>query len=138
MILSIVQNLLKKIFFVHGNIYGKTEIKKNSQDILNKHINLKDNNNYENKVELIDRGKGINDYEYQIIVESCIEAQDNNTFQISQNCIKNIKNKINGEWLVFISNDSDVNYDFFLTFIVNQCYVVFKYKGNQFQICQFR
>ena len=99
---------------------------------------MKDNNNYENKVELLDRGGGINDYEYQIIVESCIEAQDNNLFQVSQNCIKNIKKKINGEWLVFISKDNDVNYDFSLTFIVNQCYAVFKYKGNQFQVCQFK
>ena len=130
---------LEENFLVHGDIYGKTEIKRNiSQDILNKQINLKDNNNYENKVELLDRGGGINDYEYQIIVESCIEAQDNNLFQVSQNCIKNIKKKINGEWLVFISKDNDVNYDFSLTFIVNQCYAVFKYKGNQFQVCQFK
>ena len=130
---------LEENFLVLGDIYGKTEVKKNSMDILFKQKNLEDNNNFENKIELLGRGKGINDYEYQIIVESCIEAQNNsNLFQISQNCIKNIKSKINGEWFVFISNDKDVNYDFSLTFIVNQCYVVFKYKGNQYQICQFK
>ena len=129
---------LEENFFVHGDIYGKTETKKSSKEILNEQKNLKVDNNFENKVELLVRGRGINDYEYQIIIESCIEAKDNNLFQISQNCINNIKNKINGEWLVFISNDNYDNYDFFLSFIVNQCYVVFKYKGNQFQVCQFK
>ena len=34
--------------------------------------------NYESKIQLINKGKEIQDNEYQIIIKSCIEVKDNN------------------------------------------------------------
>ena len=88
------------------------------------------------KVELLEKGSGINDKETQIIINSCIEVQDNNLTPISNNCIQKIKNQIKREWFIFICNEDESNYDFYLSFIYNDCFVIFKYGKNIFQVCE--
>jgi serine/threonine protein kinase len=125
-------------FFVQGgDIYGKTEVK-NSNDLFNfqNYQNNQNSMNFESRIKLLDRGSGITDNAYRIIIESCIEVQDSNKRPMAQECINRIKSKLNGEWLVFIADESDDNYDFYISFIVNHNNLVFKYGKNEFQVCQ--
>ena len=127
-------------FFVQGgDIYGKTEVK-NSNDLFNfqNYQNNQNSMNFESRIKLLDRGSGITDNAYRIIIESCIEVQDSNKRPMAQECINRIKSKLNGEWLVFIADESEENYDFFISFIVSQNNLVFKYGKNEFQICQLK
>ena len=127
-----------------GDIYGqKRKMSKSLRDI--ESSLEKKNNNIKSKVQLFKIGGGINDNEYQFIVKSCIEAQDNissllscaNNDQnpISSAIIKDIKSQLKGEWFVFICNEEESNYDFFLP-IYKERYIVFKYEQSIFQVYQ--
>jgi serine/threonine protein kinase len=126
-----------------GDIYGqKRKMSKSLRDI---ESSLEKKNNIKSKVQLFKIGGGINDNEYQFIVKSCIEAQDNissllscaNNDQnpISSAIIKDIKSQLKGEWFVFICNEEESNYDFFLP-IYKERYIVFKYEQSIFQVYQ--
>jgi serine/threonine protein kinase len=122
-------------FFVQGgDIYGKTEVK-DSKDLFN-FQNYQNNMDFESRIKLLDRGSGITDNAYRIIIESCIEVQDSNIRPMAQECINRIKNKLKGNWFVFIADESDENYDFFISFIVNHNSLAFRYGKNEFQVCQ--
>ena len=122
-------------FFVQGgDIYRKTE--SNSSKNLFNFQNFQNRNDFESKIELLERGSGITDNAYRAIIESCIEVQDSNKRPMAQECIDRIKRKLDGEWLVFIADESDDNYDFYISFIVNHNNLVFKYGKNEFQVCQ--
>ena len=122
-------------FFVQGaDIYGKTEVK-DSKGLFN-YQNYQNNMDFESRIKLLNRGSGITDNAYRIIIQSCIEVQDSNKYPMSQECINKLKSKLNGEWLVFIANESDENYDFYISSIVNDNNLVFSYGKNEFQICQ--
>ncbi len=87
------------------------------------------------KVQVISRGNGINDIDYREITNACVEVQDSRAFPMSQKCIDKIKQKIRGEWYVFVCPESDTNYDFYLSFVDKGKYLTFKYNGNEFHVC---
>ena len=122
-------------FFVQGDIYGKTDIY-NSNNLSLSHnfasMSLYDEEN----VVILNRGAGINNYECEIISNACVEVEDNNCYPISHNVIKIINYKLKGEWMVIVCPENEFNYDFFLTFSYIQRYVILKYKGNIFHVCQ--
>ena len=89
----------------------------------------------DSKVQVISRGNGINDMDYREITNSCVEVQDSRAFPMSQRCIDKIKQKIRGEWYVFVCPESDTNYDFYLSFVDKGKYLTFKYNGNEFHVC---
>ena len=134
-------------FFIQGNIYGTNSNggffgKSESAFIYN---NINNSNyfdikeNYESKIQLINKGKEIKDNEYQIIIKSCIEAKDNkNLYPLSQHCADKIKNQINGQWFVLVYMEEDTNYDYFSSMLKDERYVIFKYKDNLFQVCQIK
>ena len=122
-------------FFVQGgDIYRKTE--SNSSKNLFNFQNFQNRKDFESRIELLERGSGITDDAYRVIIESCIEVQDSNKRPMAQECINRIKSKLNGDWFVFIADESDENYDFYISFIVNHNNLVFKYGKNEFQVCQ--
>ena len=122
-------------FFVQGgDIYRKTE--SNSSKNLFNFQNFQNRKDFESRIELLERGSGITDNAYRVIIESCIEVQDSNKRPMAQECINRIKSKLNGDWLVFIADESDDNYDFYISFVVNHNNLVFKYGKNEFQVCQ--
>ena len=122
-------------FFVQGgDIYRKTE--SNSSKNLFNFQNFQNRKDFESRIELLERGSGITDNTYRVIIESCIEVQDSNKRPMAQECINRIKSKLNGDWLVFIADESDDNYDFYISFVVNYNNLVFKYGKNEFQVCQ--
>ena len=87
------------------------------------------------KVQVISRGKGINDKEFNDITSSCIEVQDKKIIPISNMCIKKIKEKLRGEWYVFVVPEKETNYDFYLSFVDGGKYLTFKYDLNEFHVC---
>ena len=123
-------------FVQGGDIYANTEVK-SSKDLFNPQ-NYQNKKDFESKIKLLERGKGITDNTYRAIIESCIEVQDSNKCKMAPECINRIKSKLNGEWLVFIANESEENFDFFVSNFVNQNYLVFVYGNNEFQVCQLK
>ena len=122
-------------YFVQGgDIYRKTE-SNSSKNVFN-FQNFQNRKDFESRIELLERGSGITDDAYRVIIESCIEVQDSNKRPMAQECINRIKSKLNGDWFVFIADESDENYDFYISFIVNHNNLVFKYGKNEFQVCQ--
>ena len=87
------------------------------------------------KIEVKSRGNGINDKEYNDITASCMEVQDKNIIPMSSMCIKKIKEKINGEWYVFVCPEKETNYDFYLSYVEGGKYLTFKYGDNEFHVC---
>ena len=86
-------------------------------------------------VQILSRGMGINDKECQDIIASCIEVYSKNLAPISNRCIQLIKEKIGGEWYIFVCPDSETNYDFYLSFVDGGKYITFKYGTNEFHVC---
>ena len=87
------------------------------------------------KVQVVSRGNGINDVDYREITNACVEVQDSRVIPMSQKCIDKIKQKIRGEWYVFVCPESEKNYDFYLSFVDKGKYLTFKYNGNEFHVC---
>ena len=116
--------------YCEGNIYG-------TKRQYSKSLSFFDKQDYSNsKIDILEKGRGINDKESHIIINSCIEAQNKNLNPLSNNCIQKIKNQINGEWFVFVCNEEDSNYDYFLSFINNNSFLIFKYEKKIFHIYQ--
>lgn len=90
------------IFSDNYNIYGE---KKSSKTLFNVNDYMDKKDDFLSKIELLQRGNGINDKEYQIIVEACIETQDKNPLPISVMCMDKIKNQLKGEWFVFVISE---------------------------------
>ena len=81
----------------------------------------------------------INEKEYDIIVSTCIKIQDSKASPpLSIKCINKIKEKIGGEWLVFVRRESDKNYDFYLSRKKLDKSLSFIYSGNLYDICLIR
>ena len=93
-------------------------------------------NKYNSKIKLISRGIGLNEKEFDIIIESCIEIQDSKAaLPLSIKCITKIKEQIGGEWFVFACPETEKNYDFYLSYTENQKFCIFKYSGNEYHVC---
>ena len=87
-------------------------------------------------VEVVSRGNGINDKEYNDITSSCIEVNDKHIIPMSTMCIKKIKEKLNGEWYVFVCPEKETNFDFYLSFVDGGRFLTFKYGKNEFHVCR--
>ena len=123
-------------FSVQGDIYGNIEAKSTKNLINVCDILAEDDDNLEYKIDLLNRGKGINDREYKAILRACIESQDKDLYPLADKCINRIKNIINGEWFVFVCSEEESNYDFYLSYARDDKYLSFKYKENNFQVIQ--
>ena len=87
------------------------------------------------RVQVISRGNGINEKEFQDITNACIEVQDKHVMPMSNMCIKKIKEKVRGEWYVFVCPEKETNFDFYLSFVDGGKYLTFKYGLNEFHVC---
>ena len=121
-----------------GNIYEAKE--KNFSSTNLEITEFEKNFDIESKINLIKRGRAINDKEYQIIISNSIESFDNNNnnlFPLCQSCKEKIKNNLGGEWVVFICDEQDNNYDFFIS-DAEENIVKFKYKNGLFHIFKIK
>ena len=121
-----------------GNIYEAKE--KNFSSTNLEITEFEKNFDIESKINLIKRGRAINDKEYQIIISNSIESFDNNNnnlFPLCQSRKEKIKNNLGGEWVVFICDEQDNNYDFFIS-DAEENIVKFKYKNGLFHIFKIK
>ena len=118
--------------FTEGDIYGQKQKEFSCSTNLGIYSFANDKN-FELKINLINRGGNINDHEYKTIIEACIESQDKNLLPLAQRCLENIKSKLQGQWFVFVCNEEDTNFDYFINTTPDNS-VYFKYKKNDFQV----
>ena len=88
------------------------------------------------RVQVISRGNGISESEYQAISSACIAAQDSRSPHLSNVCIQKIKEKIRGEWYVFVCPESDTNYDFYLSYVDGGKFLTLKLGVNEYHIVE--
>ena len=101
--------------------------------------NYTSSNTNNSKIKLISKGSGINQKEFDVIVSSCIKIQDSKTQPpFSIKCIQKIKEKIGGEWFVFVRPLSEKNYDFYISYVKSKKYLSFTYEGNLYNISLIR
>ena len=111
-------------FYIQGDIYGKSK----SQDI-------SDNQKY--KIELHDRGRNINNDEYNCIIETCLDIlKQKSGSSISRICANEIRKKIKGEWFVFATDEMEDNYDFYISNSNGGRHIIFSCGDKIFQVCQ--
>ena len=122
-------------YFCQGDIYGLTDIK-STKNLFNVNNFFTEEDNYESKIQLLNKGCGIKYNEYKEIIHACVDTIDKNLYPLSDNCIKDIKKRINGEWFVFVCPETENNYDFYLSDTNNEDYLSFEYKGNIFKVLQ--
>ena len=122
-------------YFFQGDIYGLTDIK-STKNLVNVNNFFTEEDSYESKIQLLNKGRGIKYNEYKEIIHACVDTLDKKLFPLSDNCIKEIKKKINGEWFVFVYPETEKNFDFYLCDTKNEDYLSFEYKGSIFKVLQ--
>ena len=88
------------------------------------------------KLQLIAKGKGIDQNEYNGIIQGCTMAYNINSNPLSNECVKNIKNLIRGEWFVFVCPVGSKQYDFSLSIVTGADFLSFSLDSTQFQVCR--
>ena len=88
--------------------------------------------------QLIRQGPGIDNTEFQTIVSSAQRALYDKMSPLSTGVANMIKNKIGGEWFVFIAPIGENNYDFSLSIITSSDFLSFKYGGFHFQVFRLK
>ena len=90
----------------------------------------------DSKIKIISKGKGINEKECNTITSICIEIKNSKISPpLSIKCVNKIKEKIGGEWLVFVCSENEKNYDFYLSYVKGAKYLIFSYAGYEFHVC---
>ena len=121
---SIHKEIKENYFNVQCDIYGKSK----SEELIN-------HNKY--KIELIQRGRNLNDYEYNCIINTCLDIfKSNQNPPISSLCTTEIRNKLGGEWFVFVTDEMEYNYDFYISNSNDGRFVIFNVGDALFQVCQ--
>ena len=116
-------NLRGDGFLVQGDIYGKSK----SEELINARKYV---------IELLEKGEKLSKEDYDCITNVCKESVMQNLENKSNFCIKEIKDKIKGEWLVFVVDEMEYNYDFYISYINDSKYAVFNCGDFQFQVVQ--
>ena len=92
-----------------------------------------------NFIELA-RGNGIDKNEYDKIVNAAKKAYDesrNDTQTVSFKTGREIKNTLNGQWFVFVS-EKGKKFDFSLSSVASSDYLTFTIGSTLFQVCRLR
>ena len=93
---------------------------------------------FQPKFSLFKRGKGIDENEYNTIIGSAISSYLNHTNPLSSGTAYSIKNKIGGEWFVFVCPVNITNYDFNLSVVTGGDFLSFSIDNLHFQVCRIR
>lgn len=87
-------------------------------------------------IKVISQGKGINNRESNLIQSICLQAYQQTANPLIKVCADNIKSAIGGEWLVFISNEGDEDYNFSLSKCNSSDFMEFIIDRQKFQVCK--
>ena len=85
-------------------------------------------------------GQGIDMNEYNRIVDCSKRAyaQYRGQTNTARQTAEGLKQTLGGDWLVFISNANDENYDFSLTKVKGGDFMAFSLDNKKFQICRIK
>jgi hypothetical protein len=83
-------------------------------------------------------GQGIDQMEYNSIINAAMYAYKNKMMPLSTNTTNLIKSYIKGEWFVFICELGSKHFDFCLTTVQGSDYMTFSIDNVLFQICRLR
>ena len=92
-----------------------------------------------NFVELA-KGKGIDQNEYNTIISAAKKAYEeskNDRQTLSFKAGREIKNTLNGQWFVFVS-EKGKKFDFSLSTVASNDYLTFSIGNSMFQVCRLR
>ena len=87
---------------------------------------------------LLKRGKGIDQTEYNVITHAANKALQAKEDPLSNGVIKRIKKSIGGEWFVFASVKELKGFDFSLSIVTGNDFLSFYIGKFQFQVCRLR
>lgn len=111
-------------FQFRGDIYGKSK----SEDL---------SNHQKYKIELLQKGINLSEEEYNCIINTSLDIIKKNTDEpIAFKCTSELKNKLKGEWFVFVIDETEENYDFYISDTKEGRFVIFNCGNKQFQVCQ--
>ncbi len=83
-------------------------------------------------------GSGIDNNEYQAIVNAATKAYQGKMNPLSTNTANGIKQILGGEWFVFISPMSNKDYDFCISSVTGGDFLSFSLDNTLFQICRLK
>ena len=83
-------------------------------------------------------GFGINQVEFQSIVNACTQAYISGLTPLSNYAANYIKSYLGGEWFVFVSDIGKEDYDFSLTMVKGADIMVFSLDNKRFEVCRLR
>ena len=100
--------------------------------------NMNNYNQYKPKVQIINKGYGIDQNEFNTITNSCINAYLNRAQPMSSYASTGIKRAIGGEWFVCVSALGAKDFDFSLTSARTDDQLVFSVDSALFQVCRLQ
>ena len=95
-------------------------------------------NQYKPNVQILNRGYGIDQNEFNNITNSCINAYLGKTYPLSTNASNGIKRAIGGEWFVCASPVGAKDFDFSLTSARTDDQLIFSVDSVLFQVCRLK
>ena len=83
-------------------------------------------------------GQGIDQNEFQSIVECCKQAYLSRMTPLSEHCTNAIKQRLGGDWFVFQCDMENTDFDFHLTKVKGGDYLTFSLDNKKFEVCRLR
>ena len=86
----------------------------------------------------ISMGQGIDQREFNIIVECCKQAYMSRMTPLSEHCTNGIKQRLGGDWFVFQCDMQNTDFDFHLTKVKGGDFLTFSLDNKKFEVCRLR
>ena len=118
--------------------YGNNQNNQNNNQNYQNNQNNQNNNQYRPNLQILNKGYGIDQNEYNTITNSCINAYTSKSNPMSTSASNGIKNQIGGEWFVCVSPVGTKDYDFSITSARNDDNLVFSVENVLFQVCRLK
>ena len=83
-------------------------------------------------------GQGIDQNEFNIIVECCKQAYMSRMTPLSEHCTNLIKQRLGGDWFVFQCDMGNSDFDFHLTKVKGGDYLTFSLDNKKFEVCRLK
>lgn len=93
---------------------------------------------YQPKLQVMNKGFGIDQNEYTTITNSCINAYLYKQYPLSTNASNTIKKTIGGEWFICSSPVDKKDFDFSLTTAKTEDSLIFSVDNILFQVCRLK
>ena len=83
-------------------------------------------------------GQGIDQNEFNSIVECCKQAYMGRMTPLSEHCANLIKQRLGGDWFVFQTDIAGTDFDFHLTKVKGGDFLSFSLDNKKFEVCRIK